>query len=73
MKLVRINDDMALDLDDAQFAIWDDQRERVLIGFKSNSNSVTTDDKAVLDAIAKTNKHPLTRDDLDDLFGRENK
>lgn len=73
MKLVRINDDMILDLDDVQFAIWNDQRERVLIGFKSNPNGVTTDDKAVLDAIAKTNKHSLTRDDLDDLFGRENK
>ncbi|NVZ00192.1 hypothetical protein [Pediococcus pentosaceus] len=57
MKLVRIDEDIALDIDDVQFAVWRTAREDVLIGFKSNSNSVTTVDKKVLDAICGSEEH----------------
>lgn len=57
MRLVRINDDMILNLDDVQFAIWEEDRKRVLIGFKSNENSVTTTNKKVLDAICSSEEH----------------
>ena len=61
MKLVRINKDMVLDIDDVQFAIWDNQLERVVIGFKSNKNSVTTVYKKVLDAIYGRGEHSVKR------------
>ncbi|KAF5440717.1 hypothetical protein HFC69_00225 [Pediococcus sp. EKM202D] len=57
MKLVRIDEDIVLDIDDVQFAVWRTAREDVLIGFKSNSNSVTTVDKKVLDAICGSEEH----------------
>lgn len=57
MKLVRISDDTVLDIDDVQFAIWEEDRKRVLIGFKSNENSVTTTNKKVLDAICGSEEH----------------
>ena len=57
MRLVRINDDMILNLDDVQFAIWDEDCKRVLIGFESNGNSVTTTNKKVLDAICGSEEH----------------
>ena len=61
MKLVRINKDMVLDIDDVQFAIWDNQLERVVIGFKSNKNSVNTVYKKVLDAICGSGEHSVKR------------
>lgn len=57
MRLARINDDMILNLDDVQFAIWDEDCKRVLIAFKSNGNSVTTTNKKVLDAICGSEEH----------------
>jgi hypothetical protein len=60
MKLVKINDDMILDLEDVQFAIWDKEYKRVLIGFKSNRNSVSTTNKKVLDAIYGSEEHSVS-------------
>lgn len=59
MKLVRIDEDMFLDINDAQFAVWRTARENVLIGFKSNNNSVTTGDKKVLDTICGSEEHSV--------------
>ncbi|WP_195918527.1 hypothetical protein [Pediococcus acidilactici] len=67
MRLARINDDMILNLDDVQFAIWEEDRKRVLIGFKSNENSVTTTNKKVLDAICGSEEH-LETIDLKDIY-----
>lgn len=64
MKLVKINDDMILDLEDVQFAIWDKEYKRVLIGFKSNRNSVSTTNKKVLDAICGSEEHLNGKDNL---------
>lgn len=57
MKLVKISEDIVLDIDDVQFAVWRTAKENVLIGFKSNNSSVTTVDKKVLDAICGSEEH----------------
>ncbi|MCT1176780.1 hypothetical protein [Pediococcus pentosaceus] len=67
MKLVRVNEDITLDIDDVQFAVWRTAREDVLIGFKSNSNSVTTVDKKVLDAISGSEEHLINNADMNIL------
>ena len=37
MKLVRISKDAIIDIDDVQFAIWDDEDQKVKIEFKSTN------------------------------------
>ncbi|KAF0422878.1 hypothetical protein [Pediococcus pentosaceus] len=71
MKLVRVDEDIALDIDDVQFAVWRTAREDVLIGFKSNSNSVTTVDKKVLDAICGSEEQSVEYEDAEN-YRRDN-
>ncbi len=51
MKLVRISEDAIIDIDDVQFAIWDDAKQEVRIEFKSTDTLIYTEDKKVLDTI----------------------
>lgn len=57
MKLVRISDDTILDIDDVQFAIWDDEDQKVKIEFKSTNTYLYTKDKKALDAICGSEEH----------------
>ncbi|KAF0349256.1 hypothetical protein ACWOA4_08440 [Pediococcus pentosaceus] len=57
MKLVRISDDTILDVDDVQFAIWDDEDQKVKIEFKSTNTYLYTKDKKALDAICGSEEH----------------
>lgn len=71
MKLVKIDEDIVLDIDDAQFAVWRTARENVLIGFKSNNSSVTTVDKKVLDAICGSEEHLIEYEDAENYRCRK--
>ncbi|WP_132981278.1 hypothetical protein [Pediococcus pentosaceus] len=51
MKLVRISEDAIIDIDDVQFAIWDDEDQKVKIEFKSTNTYLYTKDQKVLDTI----------------------
>ncbi|MCT1178674.1 hypothetical protein EFL77_09215 [Pediococcus pentosaceus] len=64
MKLVRISDDTILDIDDVQFAIWDDNDQKVKIEFKSTNTYLYTKDKKVLDAICGSEEHSNGKDIL---------
>ena len=57
MKLVRISEDAIIDIDDVQFAIWDDEDQKVKIEFKSTNTYLYTKDQKVLDAICGSEEH----------------
>ena len=57
MKLVRISKDAIIDIDDVQFAIWDDEDQKVKIEFKSTNTYLYTKDKKALDAICGSEEH----------------
>lgn len=65
MKLVRISDDTILDIDDVQFAIWDDEDQKVKIEFKSTNTYLYTKDKKVLDAICGSEEHSVEYEDAE--------
>ncbi|MCH3989028.1 MAG: hypothetical protein LKH46_02530 [Pediococcus pentosaceus] len=51
MKLVRVNENIVLDIDDVQFVVWDDIYHKARISFKSNGNCINTEDEKVPDTI----------------------
>ncbi|MEH1648181.1 hypothetical protein AAHB41_08950 [Pediococcus pentosaceus] len=57
MKLVRISEDAIIDIDDVQFAIWDDAKQEVRIEFKSTDTLIYTKDQKALDAICGSEEH----------------
>ncbi|QYY85651.1 hypothetical protein [Pediococcus pentosaceus] len=57
MKLVRISEDAIIDIDDVQFAVWDDAKQEVRIEFKSTDTLIYTKDQKVLDAISGSEEH----------------
>lgn len=71
MKLVRISDDMILDIDDVQFAIWDDEDQKVKIEFKSTNTYLYTKDKKVLDTICGSEEHLIEYEDAENYRCRK--
>ncbi|MBF7119433.1 hypothetical protein [Pediococcus pentosaceus] len=57
MKLVRISEDAIIDIDDIQFAIWDDEKQEVRIEFKNTNAFIYTKDQKALDAICGSEEH----------------
>lgn len=57
MKLVRISEDAIIDIDDVQFAIWDDEDQKVKIEFKSTNTYLYTKDQKALDTICGSEEY----------------
>lgn len=57
MKLVRISEDAIIDIDDIQFAVWDDEKQEVRIEFKNTDAFICTKDQKVLDAISSSEEY----------------
>lgn len=71
MKLVRISEDAIIDIDDIQFAIWDDEKQEVRIEFKNTDTFIYTKDQKVLDAISGSEEHSVEYEDAENY--RRNK
>jgi hypothetical protein len=65
MKLVRISEDAIIDIDDVQFAIWDDTKQEARIEFKSTDTLIYTKDQKVIDAISGSEEHVIEYKDAE--------
>lgn len=73
MKLVRVGKDAVLDIDDVQFAIWDDEDQKVKIALKRTDAYLYTEDKKVLDTICGSEEYLVNEAVIEMLYKTNNK